>query len=168
MTATRDHIAIYIQVAPFPHSSALLFGLSGMFLVHMAIRQLARRHYCMGIGLAIASLPALGIALFAEADARSRYQEYKRIRAVLVRRGWNKKIIDPVSYSRCQRDTAVVAATRAGYKAEITRYFHQKGYRWYHIVPDALLKNPSYMFSRQFIRSSFFVKEYRVRVSTAK
>lgn len=165
MIATRDHIATYIQVAPFPHSSALIFGLSGIFVGRMAIRHLARQHYIVGIVLALASLLDLGIALFAEADARSRYQEYKRIRAVLTRRGWNKKIIDPVSLSRCQRDTAVVAATRAGYKAEITSYFYQKGYRWYHVIPDAIVKNPSYLFSRQFVRSSFFVKEYKVRAT---
>lgn len=161
MNVTDDDILTYIQVAPFPHSSAAIFGITGIIACNAAIRRFSRRNHVVGVAYSFGAMLSLGIAVFAEADARSRFQEYKRIRAVLVRSGWKQRIIEPVSYSRCQRDTALVAATRAGYGAEITQFFRNKGYRWYHIIPDALLKKPTYMFSRQFVRSSFFVKAYK-------
>ncbi len=158
-----EKILTYVQVAPFPHGSAATFGITSALTSHMAVRMLARRKAIAGTLLGCIALAALGVAIFAEADARSRFQEYKRIRALLERYGWKRRIIDPVSFSRCQRDTAQVAAIKAGYGAQIKRYFYDRGYRWYHVVPDALLKDPLYLFSRQFIRSSFFVKTYNAR-----
>lgn len=102
-----------------------------------------------------------GIALFAEADARSRLHEYRHIKRMFFRFGWEERIIAPLSASRCQRDSAKIAAIHAGYEQQIQDYFFGQGYRWYHIIPDAVLKDPRYIFSHRFFRSSFLVKKDR-------
>jgi hypothetical protein len=163
MASIRDQVATYLQVAPFPHSSALCFSVVGIIAGSKAIKWFRQRRYFIGVAFGSIALLALGVALFAEADARSRFQEYLRLRAVFSRWGWKLRIVEPVSYSRCQRDTALVAAVRSGYGAEIRQYFWDKGYRWYHIIPDAVLKRPGYVFTRQFMRSSFLVKSYKRR-----
>ncbi|MCG8346549.1 MAG: hypothetical protein MI924_02055 [Chloroflexales bacterium] len=163
MASIRDQIATYLQVAPFPHSSALFFGIAGSIAGAKAIKRFSQQRHFIGAGYAVIALLTLSVALFAEADARSRFQEYLRLRTVFSRWGWKLRIVEPVSYSRCQRDTALVAAVRSGYGAQIRQYFWDKGYRWYHIIPDAVLKRPGYVFTRQFMRSSFLVKTYKRR-----
>lgn len=161
MDKVWDTILTYIEVAPLPHSNALFFGISGVIALKTGIKRFWQRKHLRGIVYSCGGVVSVGISIFAEADARSRFRQYQRIRALLTKRGWKQRIVEPLLYSRCQRDAAKVAAARTGYNAEITAYFREKGYRWYHVVPDALVKDPAYIFNRHFLESSFFVKEHR-------
>lgn len=160
MWKSLENLLIYAKVAPFPHCSALSFGLATLFLLKFAEKQLLRRNYFGGMVWGFMALFFLFITLFAEADARSRFQEYQRVRDLLQRYGWNRRFIKPISRSRCQRDAIQVAAERAGYKTEVIQFYRDRGYRWYHIIPDALLKDPRNFFTYSFIRGSFFVRNY--------
>ncbi len=161
MGSVWNNILTYIEVAPLPHSNALFFGVSGIIAIKAAVQRFIERKHMVGVAYSFGGMLSVGISIFAEADARSRFQQYKRIRDILHRRGWRHRIVEPLLYSRCQRDAAKVAAARTGYTAELTAYFREKGYRWYHLVPDSLVKNPAYIFNRHFLQSSFFVKAYK-------
>ena len=60
-----------------------------------------------------------------------------------------------VASSRCQRDAALLAARQAGCRDQARRVFRDLGYRWYHILPDAIVANPLYFFHPRFLRSTF-------------
>jgi len=97
----------------------------------------------------------LVVALFALADAAARYREYRRIRSILLRYGYKDRILKPLSTSRCQRDAALLAARETGHGGRARAYFTSLGYRWYHILPDRVVRNPFLFLRPGFLRSSF-------------
>jgi hypothetical protein len=85
----------------------------------------------------------------------SRYREYRRIKAMLLRYGFSERILEPLARSRCQRDAALLAANEAGHGDCARAYFTALGYRWYHILPDSVVTNPLAFLRPSFLRSSF-------------
>jgi hypothetical protein len=102
----------------------------------------------------------IGYPLFAQLDARSRFQDYKKIKDQLYRYGFQERIIRPVLKSRCQRDAAMMAAIELGMGYEIREMYFYNGYRWYHILPDFFFTNPGFLLSKYFWRTTFFTKRY--------
>ncbi len=154
---------LFVNAAPFPHAVALAFVVGGVLLEHAAQRDFSSAKLIGGwLESAVAAFLFL-FFLFAEADARSRYQNYLRVRDLLLRHGWNRRLIKPISRSRCQRDAILLAAEKAGYREEVARFYRDLGYRWFHLIPDTLLEDPRHFFTSQFIQSSFFVRSYRRR-----
>lgn len=145
----------YLRVAPFPHMTTLsMAGLSFICGVE-ALYESDQGHGLTAFIFAILSaLFAWGICL-CQADAFSRFREFERIRAILRRYGFRPRILHPVSSSRCQRDAALLAASEAGVRAQAMCYFRERGYRWYHILPDKIVSNPLYFFHPDFLRSTF-------------
>jgi hypothetical protein len=110
----------------------------------------------------------LGVyTLFTQLDARSRFQEYKKVRDQLVRYGPDRRIFRSVAQSRCQRDAALAAARRLGHGAVCRAFFTAAGYRWYHLLPDFVYHRPRYLLSPAFYRATFFMPTYHGRYSTA-
>ncbi|MDD3313510.1 hypothetical protein [Pseudodesulfovibrio sp.] len=97
----------------------------------------------------------LVVALFALADAAARCREYRRIRAILLRYGYSNRILEPLASSRCQRDAALLAARETGHGGRARAYFASLGYRWYHILPDRVVRNPFIFLRPGFLRASF-------------
>ncbi|GFM34444.1 hypothetical protein LN040_05105 [Desulfovibrio subterraneus] len=148
-------ISRYVRVAPFPHMTTL--SMAGLSLLCGAEAGLASESGNKIIALIFWTLSALfawGI-LLCQADALSRFREFKRVRATLRRYGFKPRILHPVSSSRCQRDAALLAACETGFRAQAHRYFREMGYRWYHILPDRIVANPLYFFHPSFLRSTF-------------
>ena len=114
--------------------------------------------------------PALGIlcltALFTQLDARSRYQEYKKVRDQLIRHGPDRRIFRLVAASRCQRDAGLAAAKTLGHEAVCRNYFRSTGYRWYHLLPDFVCRHPMVLLSPTFLRATFFLPGYISRFPT--
>ena len=54
-----------------------------------------------------------------------------------------------------ERDAALLAARETGYRAQARHVFRELGYRWYHILPDAIVANPITFFHPRFLRSTF-------------
>ena len=106
--------------------------------------------------------------IFPQCDARSRYQNYKQVKDHLFLYGFQSRIIKPFSHSRCQRDAVLAAAEELGYKTECKNYFKKQGYKWHHLMPDFLVKNPQFLFNKQFWLSTFFVKTYKSKVDFSK
>lgn len=101
--------------------------------------------------------------VFAQLDARSRFQNYKQIKDQIYAYGFKTVILKPVLKSRCQRDAAIVAAEELGYKQQCSRYFYSFGYRWYHLLPDFIFSKPYFLFYWSFWETTFFVNRYRSR-----
>jgi len=106
--------------------------------------------------------------LFAQLDARSRYQNYKLVKDHLYLYGFQTKILKPFMKSRCQRDAAKAAAEELGLCAECNKYFQSYGYKWYHLLPDILLKEPSILFTKNFWVTTLFTKTYHQKIDFEK
>lgn len=100
----------------------------------------------------------------AQFDARSRFQNYKKIKDQIYLFGFSERILKPVLKSRCQRDAALIAAKELGHGNKCRRYFKRKGYHWYHLLPDFVFTYPHFFFTRYFWLSTFFVPYYKPRV----
>jgi hypothetical protein len=146
----------YLQAAPFPHLTSL--KASGLALLSWveARHVLAQPDstWAIWIWLVLTALFAWGVVL-CQADALSRYREFKRVRRMLARYGFCPRIFRLVASSRCQRDAALLAARETGCRAQARGVFQELGYRWYHILPDVIVSNPLYFFHPRFLRSTF-------------
>ena len=100
------------------------------------------------------------IPVFAQLDARSRYQNYKLLRDLLYRYGFRYKFVKALRHSKCQRDAAFVAAKVLGQSQLLKNYYRRCGYRWYHLLPDFILKNPFYLLTWNFWKTTFFARTY--------
>lgn len=101
--------------------------------------------------------------LFTQLDARSRFQEYKRVRDQLARYGPHRRIFKSVAGSRCQRDAALAAARQLGYSSHCRACFIAAGYRWYHLLPDLVKGHPHVLIAPVFWRTTFFMPTYQTK-----
>jgi hypothetical protein len=116
----------------------------------------------------IALSPAVCMPLFAQLDARSRYQNYKLVKDHLYIYGFQTKTLKPFLKSRCQRDAAKAAANELGMLQQCNEYFKSNGYRWYHLFPDVVFKKPSILFSKFFWATTLFTKTYHSKIDFEK
>lgn len=101
--------------------------------------------------------------IFSQLDARSRFQEYKKVRDQLLDYGPDRKIFKAVINSRCQRDAALAAARQLGYETQCKDYFTAAGYRWHHLLPGFVKSEPRILLSSAFWRATFFAPGYQSR-----
>jgi hypothetical protein len=94
-------------------------------------------------------------------DAYSRYQNYKMAKDLLHQYGFKKPLIRVFSKSKCQREAIAEAGNCLGFKKEVNDYFYSVGFRWYHILPIVIVKNPKTLFSKEYWLSTFFVPNYK-------
>ena len=126
---------------------------------------------CTGIfaGSHTVKFPVLIMAcmftVFTQLDARSRYQEFKKVRDQLIRYGPNRRIFKSVSSSRCQRDAGLAAARQLGFGCHCANHFRKAGYRWYHLLPDFVVTHPNFFLYPAFWRTTFFAPTYHSRYS---
>lgn len=103
------------------------------------------------------------ISLFSQLDARSRFQEYKQVRDQLTEHGPDRRIFKTVANSKCQRDAAMAAARKLGYARHCKVYFTTVGFRWHHLLPDVMKRDPVILFSSVFWRATLFAPAYHSR-----
>jgi len=106
--------------------------------------------------------------IFPQLDARSRFQNYKLVKDQLNQFGYKERIVKPFTKSRCQRDAVMMACRKLGHTTACAGYFDRLGYRWYHLFPDVIVKNPLILFNWNFIKTTFFVKTYQPRFNYRK
>lgn len=105
------------------------------------------------------------LPIFAQLDARSRYQNYKQIKDQIYLYGYNERILKPILKSRCQRDAAWLSAKELGLGNRCKSFFSSKGYRWYHIFPDFVFSKPQFMLSPYFWKTTFFTPKYNSKIN---
>lgn len=156
MQRTSNNALIrYILAAPWPHATAFVSVCIAACLSLWAFVLEARGEVEAGGLLCLWAVFWLLVAFFAGADGISRNREYRRLRAMFLRYGFRERILAAVARSRCQRDAAIRAASDAGYRMQAKAFFRSLGYRWYHILPDVVVRNPFVFLSPRFLRTSF-------------
>jgi hypothetical protein len=145
----------YFRAAPLPHAISLLSALIGMALAVMCGRAVTESPLGAIFLLGIPAAGWAGLALVCQADALSRYREYRRVKAIFQRRGFCTLTVKAMSRSRCQRDAAALAAAETGYGRPVAIFFRRLGYAWYHLLPDRILSNPALFFDPGFLRATF-------------
>jgi hypothetical protein len=104
------------------------------------------------------------MAVLAELDGYSRYQNYKQVKDQMFLNGYQERQLNPLLKSSCQREAALLATTELGLGNKVRNYFFAKGYRWYHILPDFLFENPLFLFTGYFWRTTFFAPFYPSKI----
>lgn len=107
------------------------------------------------------SLYFFSLPIFSQLDARSRYQNYKMIKDKFSSYGFDERIVRPFVYSRCQRDAIKVAAKELKYTCDLEMYFSKMGFRWYHILPHLVVRNPKILLTKSYWQKTLFVKTYK-------
>lgn len=101
------------------------------------------------------------LALFAQMDACSRYQNYKKAKDLLFENGFQARIVNLFVRSRCQRDAVKIAAADLGLCKALDTYYKRLGYRWFHLIPDVAFHSPLFFLTWKFWKSTFFLSVYR-------
>lgn len=99
--------------------------------------------------------------VLAELDGYSRFQNYKQVKDQVYMNGYQERLLKPLTRSSCQREAAILACEELGLSIEVKRYFWEKGYRWFHIIPDFVWVHPFFFFSEFFWRTTFFTPHYK-------
>jgi hypothetical protein len=94
-------------------------------------------------------------------DAYSRYQNYKMAKDLLHQYGFKNALMRVFSKSKCQREAVAEAGKSLGLNREVNNYFYKMGFRWYHILPDIIVKKPQTFFTKDYWLSTFFVSNYK-------
>jgi len=105
------------------------------------------------------------MCILAELDGYSRFQNYKQVKDQLYLNGLQGRLLKPLMISSCQREAALLAGKELGFYSDVKHYFYVKGYRWYHIIPDFVFKNPLFFFTDYFWRTTFFTPYYSSKVN---
>ena len=100
------------------------------------------------------------LILFSQFDARSRYQNYKLAKDRLFKYGFDSRLLKPFVYSRCQRDAIATAAKDLKLQKEWKQLSSELGFRWYHLLPVIIKRNPLVLFSKDYWSKTLFVSTY--------
>ena len=93
-------------------------------------------------------------------DGWSRFQNYKRAKDLFFDHGFNTKVAEMYTGSKCQRNAAIVAADELGFKDEILSFYKKKGVKWYHYMPYFMSQDPWFLFRNYFWERTFLEKTY--------
>ena len=107
-----------------------------------------------------ASTYFITLFFFSQLDARSRYQNYKMVKDKFAEYGFDARLLKPFMYSRCQRDAVGVATRELKYLREWKKLTHTLGFRWYHLLPTMIVRNPHILFTINYWSKTLFVRTY--------
>lgn len=153
----------YVKVGAFLHFMSILSLVILVSSAHVAFEFFKEGLFEKFFLWGALGLWALTIPFFSQFDAYGRYQNYKQIKDALFERNFDTRLIKPFMYSKCQRDAVIIAGDDLGYGREIRDFFREQGYRWYHILPDAFVKNPLVLFYGLFWKRILFTKRYELK-----
>ena len=100
------------------------------------------------------------LILFSQFDACSRYQNYKLAKDRLYKYGFDSRLLKPFMYSRCQRDAIATAAKDLKFQKEWKQLNIELGFRWYHVLPLIVKRNPLVLLSKDYWSKTLFVSTY--------
>ena len=163
LTITYQRAIRFIMVGKSLHFIALI-GLIIFFLgLKYAIISTNYSFSLSSILLWYITLFGLSLPFFAEMDAIGRYQDYKKLKDVLYKYGYDDRLIKPFVGSKCQRDAVVMAAKDLKQMKKTRALFSMLGYKWYHILPDRFVKYPLVVFKKEFWFKILFSNTYHLK-----
>jgi len=151
----------YLQTAYLLH----LMAIFSILMVYFFTKEFLVLWYNGGISwklilYAFASIYFFTLIFFSQLDARSRYQNYKMAKDRLFNYGFDARLLKPFVYSKCQRDAIGLAACDLDFQKQWKQLTHELGFRWYHIIPAILLRNPGLLFTKDYWIKTLFVSTY--------
>ena len=153
----------YLKVGAFLHLMSVLSILILVISTRIAMEFFREELFTQSLAWGALALWAFTVPFFSQFDAFGRYQNYKQIKDSLYEMGFDTRLIKPFMHSKCQRDAVVIAGDDLGYGSEIRNYFRDQGYRRYHLLPDAFVKNPLVLFYGIFWKRILFTKHYELK-----
>ena len=150
----------YLEVGRLLHGIALLSTLLSFLFLQLARYANQSDNTAASILFGYLFLHALTIPFFAQLDAYSRFQNFKLVKDMIYRYGFQVRFLKSFLHTKCQREAVLFAARDLGYKSQIKCYYTESNYKWFHILPDFIWSNPEYLLTRNFWLSTFFVKFY--------
>lgn len=129
----------HLQIVVLPGGLSLLFG--GLAFIP-------------GIHTAVAILLVLIAGAFL-IDAIARYSEARRFRRVWLSNlniAYKQLWVRRMSKSWCTRNAAIFAVSEAEGRQSIIKRFHDRGYRWWHFLPEGA---PRVFLSAKFWQRTF-------------
>lgn len=132
----------YILSSPFPNFISSLWIIA-LILMHENI---------------ILLFLCLIFLVLSQIDALSRFREFKRSLIFFKNNGIRYSFVKAKMHSRCQRDAVLYAAKKLKLHEFIQDFYRKMGYRWYHIIPDEIIKNPLFLLSSKFWKT-FWIKK---------
>ena len=153
-------ISDFVLVGRLLHLTALISALMVIFFWRLAWESWINENMTLFVLYTYLTLYMLSIPIFAELDARSRYQNFKMVRDLFFKFGYKSRFIKSMQYSKCQREAAIMAGRETGYAEQVNSYFRSAGRKWYHYFPSFILTKPTFLFTKQFWITTFFVKYY--------
>ena len=154
----------YLRSGRFLYISLILFVVESLIYWHFLERAYRNESwYWFVFWLCSFGFSFLHIFLVL-ADGWSRYQNYKRVKDQLFLYGFDCRIVSRYMGSTCQRMAALTAAEEVGHKQAVNNFFYSQGYRWYHWIPDFMIKDPFFLIRSSFWSRTFLEKHYQPRV----
>lgn len=150
----------YLEVGRWLHFIALAAAVLSVYFFNLAMEAHWMNNTNGNIIFGYLSFHFSTIPFFAELDAYSRFQNYKLVKDLIYRYGFQDRFIRALRHSKCQREAAFFAARDLGCKKMLVSFYQKCGYRWYHILPDFVWTHPHYLVSKHFWFTTFFVKTY--------
>ena len=154
-------VKIYLKVGVLLHIIAFISFILFFLFYKLALYEYFKHHIIITVLYGYFSYLAFWISIFAELDARSRFQNYKQLKDQLYAYGYQERLLRCMLHSRCQRDAAYVACKELNFGDQVKDYFFNKGYRWYNIIPDFVFSHPQFLLTAAFWKTTFFVSTYR-------
>lgn len=157
----RKRAGSYLYAAPLLHMITIM-ELIALFLLAPFLAAIPPDTTGVRVCIKYAGLLFLVcLPVWAQLDARSRYQNYKQFKDQLHRYGFDRRILKPAFKSRCQRDAVLFAAREAGFRRDCEQYMQSIGYRWYHLLPEFTFRRPQVFLTGYFWKTTFFAPTYR-------
>lgn len=153
----------YKKMKSFLHVGKILhlFTLFSLLLLGHFLHQLGELEFWYRSWLMLPVLFFSSLVITTQMDAYCRYQNYKFVKDLLHQYGYRDLLLKPFAHSRCQRDAVREAAKQLNYSEQTNRYFKKVGYRWYHILPATVVRDPLVLLGKGFWITTFFVPHYQ-------
>lgn len=143
MVKTLDTLVKFFWVSPVQQAVALgMLTPATIICTHSAIKDYSQGNIGAGITNTLGALANIGFFLFNEYLAVGKMKEYCKIKNILEENSWDEGLIERKSHSWCQRNIVQIASNNVGFGNETKEYLCEKGYRWYHFVPEFYVSKP--------------------------
>ncbi|MGA9271425.1 MAG: hypothetical protein WBV45_12455 [Lutimonas sp.] len=160
---TCERVLRYLKVGAFLHLITVVGLLTLVISARISFEFFQEELFVKSFFWGALALWALTIPFFSQFDAYGRYQNYKQIKDAIFEMSFDTRLIRPFMYSKCQRDAVIIAGEDLGCGREIRTYFRAQGYRWYHVLPDAFVRNPLVLFYGVFWKRILFTRHYELK-----
>ncbi len=158
----------YVQVGALLYLSLVIFSLETYVYWQQLEYSYSNQNLIQSIFWFCSVLFAFSHIFLVLMDGWSRFQNYKRVKDHLFVHGFTPKIARHYRGSKCQRMAVLVAARELGFEEEVKDYYKRHGIRWYHFIPQFMLKDPLFLFRSYFWSRTFMEKYYEPRFDFRK